>query len=280
LGAKLPHALAAARAHDRLYVQLQKLRDGNRFDEALALVEATIAAGDRSSQMANLLVDTLICAGRYLEALSVTYEPAPDDPDDAFHSLLVEINKAEAEYNLGRWDTADARLRLIDERSQRFPLTRASLLQQRAWIAAHQSRSADGLALTAQADASAVPRLFLSELHFTSALLLLALGQLDAASDAAAQGSALQLRASSGRNALFILARVAGARGEWAAAEALCRRAAEHSYRGQGGDGLLFWGDALARLQRGPEAREAWQLAIARDAQSESAQLAAARLLA
>jgi predicted negative regulator of RcsB-dependent stress response len=41
---------------------------------------------------------------------------------------------------------------------------------------------------------------------------------------------------------------------------------------------LLLWGDVLSRLRRGDEARDAYELAILRDPQSESARLAVARL--
>jgi tetratricopeptide (TPR) repeat protein len=91
-------------------------------------------------------------------------------------------------------------------------------------------------------------------------------------------GGDLAIRPSSRRNALFIRARVAAAAGELDRAESLCRTAASHSYRAQGGDGLLLWGDVLTQLERVEEGCEAYQLAIERDPQSESARLAAARL--
>ena len=51
-----------------------------------------------------------------------------------------------------------------------------------------------------------------------------------------------------------------------------------HRYRYQGGEGLLLWGDALARLGRLDEARAAWALVGERDPESESAVTATARL--
>jgi hypothetical protein len=71
---------------------------------------------------------------------------------------------------------------------------------------------------------------------------------------------------------------VAAATNEWTLAESLCRSASAFPYRGQGGDGLLFWGDVLTRLERFAEARQAYALAVERDSQSESAQIAAGRL--
>jgi hypothetical protein len=67
---------------------------------------------------------------------------------------------------------------------------------------------------------------------------------------------------------------------DWARAECFCKAAADHRYQGQGGDGLLLWGDVLKELGEIQWARRAYGLTIARDGQSESARLAAARLIA
>ena len=85
------------------------------------------------------------------------------------------------------------------------------------------------------------------------------------------------VRVSSRRNALAISGRVAAAMHDWTEAERMFRAAALHPYRGQGGDALLLWGDVLSRLGRLDEARRAYALAVERDPQSESAQLAQAR---
>lgn len=60
-------------------------------------------------------------------------------------------------------------------------------------------------------------------------------------------------------------------------ARALARRAA-WSLRGQGGDGLLAWGDTLATLGRAEQAAAAWRLVIERDPESYAAALARERL--
>src|SRR6266446_2732146 len=69
----------------------------------------------------------------------------------------------------------------------------------------------------------------------------------------------------------WILAHVAARQRDWARADSLCQAAAEHRYRGQGGDGLLLWGDVLTELGRVGPARHAYELATSRDGQSESA---------
>jgi predicted negative regulator of RcsB-dependent stress response len=108
--------------------------------------------------------------------------------------------------------------------------------------------------------------------------VLLGAGRVGEADEAAAAGTDAAVRPSSRRNALFIEARVAVAQGDLDGADSLCRSAAVQRYRGQGGDGLLLWGDVLLQLRRADEARAAWSLAMERDPQSESSKLAAARL--
>ena len=91
-------------------------------------------------------------------------------------------------------------------------------------------------------------------------------------------GERAAVRISSRRNALYLHARVATAAGDLAGAERWCRRGAEHAFQGQGGDGLLLWGEVLERLGRPDQAAAAWRLAIERDPESESARTAAGRL--
>ena len=50
---------------------------------------------------------------------------------DTASELLVQINLAEAEYNLGRWEMAWERLRDLDPLAAAFPIARAGLSQQR-----------------------------------------------------------------------------------------------------------------------------------------------------
>jgi hypothetical protein len=75
-------------------------------------------------------------------------------------------------------------------------------------------------------------------------------------------------------------ARVAAARGDLAAVERLCREAASHPFRGQGGSGLLLWARTLEQLGRDGEALEAFRLVTLRDPESEAARAAAEALAA
>ena len=225
----------------------------------------------------NQTVDGLIARGRYLEALALPQRFVSQGRDTA-SELLVQINLAEAEYNLGRWDAARERLRALDPLAAAFPIARAGLAQQRAWIAAHTGRPDEALRHWSRAEREDLPRAYHAEHFFTGAVALAAAGNPDAALRCAQDGARAAIRPSSQRNALFIRARVAAATHEWTGAEALCRAAAAHPWRSQGGDGLLFWGDVLSRLRRFDEAREAYALAIARDGESESARLAGERL--
>ena len=199
----------------------------------------------------------------------------PSRAVDAIGLALIQINLAEAEYNLGRWDEAEARLRPRDLGCWRFPIARAGLLQQRAWIAAHRGRAAEALELCASMNPRWLPPIFRAEYHFTRAAALLAVGRIDEAAAAVSQAEALAKRLSSKRNALFMGARVAAARGDWVSAERLCREAANHAFRGQGGAGLLLWAQVLRQLGNRPQADEALRLVSERDPESEAATKAA-----
>jgi tetratricopeptide (TPR) repeat protein len=229
-----------------------------------------------SLQTLNAAVDARVARGDYRGALELPRLFAPRDADTA-SALLVQINLAEAEYNLGRWTQAWDRLRGLDPLAAAFPIARAGLSQQRAWIAAHCGRADEALRHWHRAELGDLPRRYHAEHFFTGAVAQIAAGDLAAADRCARTGARVAVRISSRRNALAICGRVAVAREEWAEAERLFRAAALHPYRGQGGDALLFWGDVLRRLGRPDEAHRAWGLAIERDPQSESAQLARAR---
>ncbi len=228
--------------------------------------------------MLNRAVDGLVTAGRYAEALALPDRFVAHGSRDSTSELLVQINLAEAEYNLGRWNAAWERLRGLDPLAAAFPIARAGLAQQRAWIAAHTGRPDEAVHHWRRTELRDLPRTYHAEHSFTGAVALICAGRLDPARECALAGAAAAIRPSSKRNALFIRARVAAASGDLVRAESLCRTAAAHSWRAQGGDGLLFWGDVLTRLDRPAEARQAYALAIERDGQSQSARLAAERM--
>jgi len=227
--------------------------------------------------MLNGMVDGFIAAGRYQEALALPEQFVVRGSRDTASELLVQINLAEAEYNLGLWDDAWERLSDLDPLSAAFPIARAGLAQQRAWIAAHTGKPDEAIHWWRRADLDDLPRNYHAEHFFTGAVACLGMGRHDVARRCAFAGADVAIRPSSKRNALFIRARVAAAEDEPARAESLCREAAAFPYRAQGGDGLLLWGDLLVRLDRLDEAREAYELAVARDPQSVSARLARER---
>jgi len=255
----------------------QYLRDSCRPAEAAIVLQEPISWDQISPGLLNLAVEIWISAGDYLQALTVQCSFNPVTADDAKNLLLVQINRAEAEYNLGRWKAAWSRLCSLDARVAPYPITRAGLALQRAWILSHTNRAEEALWTWERADMDGLPYQYRAEHYFTHVAVLLALGRIEQAADAAAAGADAAVRPSSERNALFMLARVDAAKGEWERAEVLCRTAANHPFRGQGGDGLLLWGDVLTRLGRLDEARQAYELCIARDGQSESALVAGAR---
>ena len=226
----------------------------------------------------NQAVDNLNAAGSYAEALALPERFTVHGSRDSSSELLVQINLAESEYNLGRWSAAWDRLRGLDPLAAAFPITRAGLAQQRAWIAAHTGRPDEALHHWHRAELHDLPRHYHAEHFFTGAVSLISSGNLDDARRCALAGAEAAIRHSSKRNALFIRARVAAAMIDWPRAESLCRAAAAYAYRAQGGDGLLLWGDLLLRLERPIEARQAYGLAIERDRQSQSARVAAERL--
>src|SRR3954451_14281189 len=230
-----------------------------------------------SQESLNAAVDARVARGDYRGALELPRAFAARDADTA-SALLIEINLAEAEYNLGRWSEAWDRLRGLDPLAAAFPIARAGLAQQRAWIAAHTARPEEALHFWRRADIGDLPRHYHAEHFYTGAVACTAAARIDCARRCALDGATAAIRRSSKRNALFIRARVAAAMDEPARAESLCREAAADPYRAQGGDGLLLWGDLLLRLERRGEARQAYTLAVARDGQSASARLAAERL--
>jgi tetratricopeptide (TPR) repeat protein len=259
--------------------EVSALREAGRITEATALVKTRLLEPGLPAWNRNIAIDLLISAGAYEAALAA--EPRPSMPRNAREALglaLIQINLAEADYNLGRWDAAEARLRPLDLACWFFPISRAGLLQQRAWITAHRGRATEALALCALVKPQWLPLTYRAEYHFTRAVALLAVGRNDEGEVALRKGERVARRLSSRRNALFLRARFAGANGDWVRVERLCREAAGHPYRGQGGGGLLLWAQALKQLGRHREAEETLRLVLDRDPESDAARSAAALL--
>jgi len=241
------------------------------------------ARADGCAPCANCVVNLFINAGLYLEALSIErgwQGPAePQTPHEEQEWALVRFNLVEAVYNLGGWEAAHARLNALEEVARRHPFLWNFFPVQRAWILAHTGRGAEALEALRQVEWRSVHREYRSEVCFTRAAALLALRRYDEARQEASAGLKLALRASSTRNGLFLLGRIAHAAGRREEALGFFEAGARHLYKGQGGDALLAWGDCLDELGRHEEAREAWRLVLDRDKQSGAAWEATSRLV-
>jgi tetratricopeptide (TPR) repeat protein len=239
---------------------------------AKAAIDRRLAVFEASEVEINSAINALVSAGAYAAALRI---PRPSGMArtvaDAVNRVLCDINLAEAEYNLGRWDAAQARLHGLDLAASVADITRAGLLQQRAWIAVHQGDGKRALELCNTIELRWLPASFHAEYYFTRAVALMALGALAEAEKAARTGWQCAERLSSERNALFILARLDAARGDWKAAERHCRAAAAHRFRTQGGEGLLLWAESLEQLGRRADAADARRLVRERDPESAAA---------
>jgi tetratricopeptide (TPR) repeat protein len=238
----------------------------------------------RSWRLANTSINTFINAGLYEEALEVERRWAhPETPEAQAPDMeegLVQLNLAEALYNLGDWEAASARLQVVERVAKTHPLLEHGLLMQRAWIQANTGRGAEALESLAKADHECLPRVYWSEVAFTHAAALLAVGRYTEAEREARVGLKRACRASSTRNAWFLLGRIALGAGRLDEALRHFEVGASHPYKGQGGQALLEWGDGLERLGQGARAREVWRLVLERDPQSEAAREAASRLSA
>jgi tetratricopeptide (TPR) repeat protein len=270
-----------------LYIRVNALHGQGDVDGAVAAARLLLPYSHPLDPWVwpNASVNAFTSAGLYVEALEAGRQAEEERSDNGPRLrsptwALMQVNLAEARYNLGQWKEAWVLLEDLDELAARAPIAADGLAIQRAWILAHQGKGEEARVELGKRDFAGIPPTFAAETHYARGAAYLAAGQPAEALEQIQLGAKGALRTSSKRNGLFMLARVALAQGRLDEAERLCREASEHPYRGQGGEGLLLWGDILQRLNRKGEAVGAWRLAVERDPQSESARLAAERLTA
>jgi len=256
------------------------------FGRARAEEMAGLIEGRFEWTWVNEGVNALVTGGLYREALVYSERWSEDTRRqgtvaDANAWALVEINLAEAEYNLGLVDAAFERIErlvnAIESNTGPFrdtevePIVVNGTHCQRAWIAALRGEHALGLEYVAAIDEQGLPEPYRAEVDYTRALLLLKAGRCREAEDAAEAGWSRATRPSSQRNGLFLIGIILAERGDHVMAERAFERGAGHHYDGQGGDALLRWAQLLRGLGRSFEAQRAFQWCIERDPQSPAA---------
>jgi tetratricopeptide (TPR) repeat protein len=268
----------AIRPWYRLTMEVTIAEFSGRTAAALDGAERLIAETDHPLAL-NQCVNVFINGGRYRRALELApLCPAPSSRYEKDMVMLLQVNLAEAEYNLGRWREAEARLGALALDGRHLRISGPGAWQQKAWALAHGGRATEARAAVTRVEPRRLPRIYLAEYQYTLAVVALAERDTTAAQRAVERGLALARRAASLRNGLFLRARILVSRGDQGAALADFERAAAMPYRGQGGDGLLAWGDLLRSLGREEEARHAYALALERDPESVSAREAEGRL--
>ena len=235
----------------------------------------------------NSHVNVLINAGLYRQALAVPKRWSPSARmagrrADLPAYLLTQINLAEALYNLGRLGCAAKLLDGVraEPEARRFPLVRAGVTMQLAWLAVLRGKSAEASELLVGYAPSALPKLFRSEYWYTRGAALRERGNLDEARQTIEQGVRMARRASSDRNGIFLLGSVAFRANDLRAAVRHFEQGVAHTYKAQGGDALLMLAEAYARLERPADMKRTYALVIERDPESKAARIAKRHLAA
>jgi tetratricopeptide (TPR) repeat protein len=226
------------------------------------------------------MIDTLIMAGRYREALELPAawsDSAREVGARAEHQAyaLACVNRVEAAYNLGRLDVAQVMIaelgsvRLDGDAKVAFEL-------QRAWLAVLCGSPERALA-SLEGVRVALPA-YRAELCYARGFALSALGRHAAARSEAQRGLGVALRASSVRNGLYLCAAIAHAADDPTRALRWYEAGFEHPYRAQGGAALVSFGELLAGRGDRARAELAYISALDRDPQSHACDTARARL--
>jgi predicted negative regulator of RcsB-dependent stress response len=247
--------------------------DGYVAPEVLARCEAERERFSSPPHVLNRVLCLEVACGRYAEALA--WKSPEGGAGDDEYERLVHLNLGEALACLGRRDEA---LQAVSWEASTDYL-RVGAATHRAWLLAESGRIAEARTELRPTEFQlGLLEKFRAEWYFSLFAIELAEQRWDAAETALSNAEAVLDRESSRRNVSLYRGQLAVARGR--AEESLVHfaRAAQSVYRWQGGPGWLAWGDALAQLGRGAEARAAWQQCVERDAQSPAATTARARL--
>lgn len=271
--------------HYYQFLQMQRAYFDGRIARALALSERMMSWPEGSSwAIVNWRICLLVSAGRYRDALRApqSYDQPALQADRALHPrvyLLSRINIAEALYNLGRLGCAARVLEevRIESKGADEDLLSAGLATQSAWLFTMMGQPKRALLRLENVTIDDFPEPFRAEWYFTRAAALRDLKSLKDAQQEAEEGMRRSVRASSKRNALFLMAGIARGQGKFSEAIAMLEQGVAHRYIGQGGDGLLLLGDLYAQAGRSVEALRAFELAIERDPESRSARVARSR---
>src|SRR5258705_359380 len=151
-------------------------------------------------------------SGEADQSLARMSAPISPPPRKHAHSAPEAVGRISAgtssiEVKLGRWSEAWDRLRGLDPLAAAFPIARAGLSQQRAWIAAHTGRASEALHHWHRAELGDLPGRYHAEHFFTGAVAQIASRDLQAAQRCAQAGGGAAGRVSSRRNALTICGR-------------------------------------------------------------------------
>lgn len=256
-----------------------------RVADALSQLQAlqkTLAPQVCSWQCLNAMIDTLIMAGHYREALALPEawsleareKGARRDPD---WSILAHVNATEALENLGRVPEAAILISKLDTECDADSLARHAVSVQAAWIATLVGEPAR--ALTLLKALHFMPADYRAELSYTRALALLALGRHTEASREAQRGLRSAVRVSSFRNGLYMLGLIAHHAGDHVRAASHFQAGFEHPYRFQGGAALVCFGNTLQVLGRIDQAKNVYEAVAERDPQSHACDQANEKLL-
>ncbi len=182
---------------------------------------------------------------------------------------LLLLNKAEALYNLGRWEQAERLMLAVAASGSMVSLwMQVGATCQLAWILVHTGRATEAHLLLQGAAPETMIRPYRAEVYFTRALISLELGELEHAERALDDARKVIVRESSRRNLCFLEARLHEARGNLEAAYSSYEAASNMRFKGQGGPELRRWACVATRLGRPEDAAAIERLARERDPQS------------